>query len=69
MSEVLAVEEVGRQMLQATTGEVHRANALGRDLQGDKNHSSVFIASFTLQLLSTDRNKVTSFGNTDSLCN
>ena len=28
MSEVLAVEEVGRQMLQATTGEVHWANAL-----------------------------------------
>lgn len=37
MSEVLAVEEVDRQVFQATARKVHGANALGCNLEGDKN--------------------------------
>lgn len=37
VSEVLAVEQVGGQLLQAAAGQIHRVDPLGHHLDGGRN--------------------------------
>lgn len=37
MSEILAVEQVGRELLEAAAGQIHRVDPLGHHLDGGRN--------------------------------